>query len=66
MCSKLSFRDFVVVVIYFFPVTLPFVINPDTGYINVSLQLDREQQAKYTLTVEVMKNASTIFKPKQS
>ncbi|XP_067054992.1 protocadherin Fat 4-like [Acropora muricata] len=33
-------------------VTLPFVIDPDTGYINVSSRLDREQQAKYILNVE--------------
>ena len=44
----------------FFSVTLPFVIDPDTGYINVSSRLDREQQAKYILNVEVMKNAPII------
>ncbi|XP_068723113.1 protocadherin Fat 4-like isoform X1 [Montipora capricornis] len=33
-------------------VNLPFVINPGTGYINVSFQLDRELQAMYILTVE--------------
>ena len=49
----------------FFSVTLPFVIDPDTGYINVSSRLDREQQAKYILNVEVMKNAP-ITKSKQS
>lgn len=62
-CVLLSFRDFVVV--FFFSVTLPFVISPDTGYINVSSRLDREQQAKYILTVEVMKNAA-ITRSKQS
>ena len=36
-----------------FSVSLPFIINPDTGYLNTSLSLDREQQAKYILTVEV-------------
>ena len=39
--------------IFLYLVTLPFLINPDTGYINISSSLDREQQAKYVLTVEV-------------
>lgn len=52
----MSFCDFVAVVV-FFSVTLPFVIDPYTGYINVSSRLDREQQAKYILNVEVRKNA---------
>ncbi|XP_078366665.1 protocadherin Fat 4-like [Oculina patagonica] len=33
-------------------VTLPFIINPDTGYVSTSYSLDREQQHKYVLTVE--------------
>jgi len=33
-------------------VTLPFIINPDTGYVSTSHSLDRELQHKYILTVE--------------
>lgn len=34
-------------------VTLPFIIDPDTGYVSTSYSLDRELQEKYILTVEV-------------
>lgn len=34
-------------------VTLPFIIDPDTGYVSISYSLDRELQEKYILTVEV-------------
>ena len=38
---------------FFASVTLPFIINPDTGYVSTSHSLDRELQHKYILTVEV-------------
>ena len=38
---------------FFVLVTLPFIINPDTGYVSTSHGLDRELQHKYILTVEV-------------
>ena len=40
-------------ILVFLPVILPFILNPDTGLVNVSSKLDREQQDLFVLIVEV-------------
>lgn len=51
--------------VLFSSVTLPFIINPDTGYVSTSHSLDRELQHKYILTVEVRGHTKGRQKEKQ-